>query len=115
MDFPIYPDKPLDFKNSKMEADESVSKGGHLLGVTTRFEPYTFSLAFTYIDYSWVAANFDVFWTHGKQHIPFFVNINADVWTDGRFCRFPDSFRYVQKFEATDFLDVLSLNFEGVE
>jgi hypothetical protein len=116
MDFPIYPDKPLDFKQSQMEADESVSKGGHLLGVTTRFEPYTFSLSFTYIDYSWIVANFDVFWkAHGKTHTPFFVNINADLWSDGRFCKFPDSFSYTQQFTETDFMEVLMLSFEGVE
>ena len=111
IDFPIYPDAPLDFLSESPQRAESVSKGGHLLGVVTRYRPYTFSMNFSYVLFSWITATFDVFWTaHGSLHKPFFVMCNDDP----RFCRFPEGFSYNKQLSDSTYLSVLSLQFEGV-
>jgi hypothetical protein len=110
MDFPHYPDAPLDFISESPQRAESVSKTGHLLGVVTRYRPYTFSMQFSDALYTWVTANFDTFWeAHCSLHKPFFVMCNDAP----RFCRFPESFEYRKQLNNSTYMD-LSLKFEGV-
>jgi hypothetical protein len=111
LDFPHYPDAPLDFISESPQRAESVSKGGHLLGVVTRYRPYTFSMNFSYVVASFITGTFDPFWeSHGSLHKPFFVLCNDAP----RFCRFPESFTYNKRMVDSSYLESLQLQFEGV-
>jgi len=115
MDFPEYPDAPLHYLTESTEATEGISKGGHLLGITTKYAPFTSSLTITYIAWSWVNTTFRAFWeAHGRKHKPFFFSINEDTFADARFVRLPQSYSFKQTLENTEYMDKLSLNFEGV-
>jgi hypothetical protein len=115
LDFPEYPDAPLDYMRESPMVTEAISKGGHLLGAVTMFRKYAFSITFTYVARSFVGGLFTTFWEdHGVKHKPFFVSINQDEFTDGRFCRFPGSFEFTQSLPDTGSVETLALQFEGV-
>lgn len=116
LDFPVYPDSPFTAKSESVNATSEVSKGGHLLGVTTRYTPQSFNVNFTWPAMSFVDGDFTTFWeNHGRQLKPFFWVPNFTTWaTKIHFVRFPDNFALAVPQSDTTNADSLNLSFEGI-
>jgi len=116
MDFPVYPDSPFTPKSEGINATAEISKGGHLLGVASRFSPITISVSFTYPEMLFIDGDLKIFWeNHGRLVKPFFWAPNFDEWPERiHFVRFPVSFSLAVAQSDITNADGLSLNFEGV-
>jgi hypothetical protein len=116
LDFPVYPDSPFTPKTEAINATAEISKGGHLLGVTSRYSPLSFSVNLTWPPMSWVDGDFKTFWeNHGRQVKPFFWVPNFTTWADRTyFVRFPASFSLSAPQSDTTNADNLMLSFEGI-
>lgn len=116
MDFPVYPDSPFTPKSEAINATAEISKGGHLLGVTSRFSPIDISVSFTFPPMSFIDGDLKTFWEdHGRQVKPFFWVPNFTEWaTRINFVRFPANFSLAVSQSDTTNADSLSLQFEGV-
>jgi hypothetical protein len=115
MDFPVYPDSPFTPLSESINATAEISKGGHLLGVTSRFSPIDISVSFTWPPMSFIDGDFNTFWeNHGRQLKPFFWVPNLTQWaTKIYFVRFPESFSLEAPQSDTTNADTLELQFEG--
>lgn len=116
MDFPVFPDSPFTPKSEGINATAEISKGGHLLGVTSRFSPIDIMVSFTYPAMSFIDGDFKTFWeNHGRQVKPFFWVPNFTEWPDRiNFVRFPASFSLAVAQSDTTNADSLTLQFEGI-
>ena len=116
LDFPVYPDSPFIPKVESVNVTAEISKGGHLLGVTSRYTPLSFDVNLTYPQMSWVDGDFKTFWeNHGRQVKPFFWAPNLTEWADRvYFVRFPANFSLAVPQSDTTNADSLRLKFEGI-
>jgi len=116
VEFPVYPDLPFTIANESVNATTEVSKGGHLLGVTSRYSPLSISVSFTYPAMSFINGDYRTFWdNHGKLIKPFFWVPNITTYPlNVYFVRMTSGSSFGVSQSDTTNADSLSFRMEGI-
>jgi len=115
--FPKQVSIPHTLLTSSIEADDSISKSGHLLGATYRYSPLKINPTFKLITESFVTGSFKTFWDdHGKLLKPFVWVLNtADSdYDQGYFVRLDRGSTYTNMVKRLGRTESLSLRMVGV-
>lgn len=113
---PKRPRNPVRLLDEGIVARGEISKSGHLLGVTNRYNPIKVNLTFNFLTHTFVYGDYQTFWdSHGKLLKPFFFALDLDNFaTDVFFVRFTAKSRFAFPQVFRDTIQTLTIQLEGV-
>lgn len=115
LDFPSMPVGPHIPARRAIEAERAVSKAGHLLGATYRYEPVRISASWRKIAESFATSDFLTFWTdHGRYLKPFVWVLDATSYPRAWFVSLAESASHEYPVQIIGTAESLELDMVGV-